>query len=59
MWLTKHENRIIKKYLSIKISFLSKNKLKNATEKNMIIVDTICKIVKFISTKFKTQCNKC
>ena len=25
----------------------------------MIIADTTCKIVKFISTKLETQCNKC
>ena len=25
----------------------------------MIVADTPCKTVKFISTKFETQCNKC
>ena len=25
----------------------------------MIIADTNCKTVEFVSTKFKTQCNKC
>ena len=59
MWLTKHENRINKSYSSIKISLLSKNKLKNTIEKDMIIADTNYKIVEFVSTKFETQCNKC
>ena len=59
MWLTKHENRINKSYSSIKISFSSKNDLKNAIEKSMIVADTQCKTVEFISTKFETQCNKC
>ena len=59
MWLTKHENRINKRYSSIKISFLSKNELKNAIKKDMIVVDTTCKTVEFINTKLETQCNKC
>ena len=59
MWLTKHENRINKNYFSIKISLSSKNELKSAIEKDMIIADTNCKIVEFVNTKFETQCNKC
>ena len=59
MWLTKHENRINKSYSSIKFSLSSKNELKTAIEKDIIIADTNCKIVEFISTKFETQCNKC
>ena len=37
----------------------TKNELKNAIEKDMIIEDTMCKTVEFISTKPETQCNKC
>ena len=59
MWLTTHKNRINKRYSSIKILFLSKKKFKNAIEKDMIIADTTCKTIEFISTKFETQCNKC
>ena len=59
MWLTKHENRINKSYSSIKISLSSKNELKNAIEKGMIIAGTNCNTVKFVSTKPETQCNKC
>ena len=59
MWLTKHENRINKSYSSIKILFSSKNDLKNAIEKSIIVADTQCKIVEFISTKLETRCNKC
>ena len=59
MWLTKHENRINKSYSSIKISLSSKNELKNAIEKDMIIAGTNCKTVEFVSTKPETQCNKC
>ena len=59
MWLTKQENRINKSYSSIKISLSTKNELKNAIEKNMIIAETMCKTIEFISTKPETQCNKC
>ena len=33
--------------------------MKNAIEKDMIIVKTMCKTVELISTTFETQCNKC
>ena len=59
MWLTKQENRINKSYSFIKISLSTKNELKNAIEKGMIIAETMCKTIEFISTKFETQCNKC
>ena len=59
MWLIQHENGIHKRYLSIKISFSSRNDLKNTIEKRMIIADTQWKTVEFISTKSETQCNKC
>ena len=54
MWLTKQKNRITKSYLSIKIALTTKNDLKNAIGKDMIIAETMCKTVKFISTKFET-----
>ena len=59
MWLIKHENRINKRYSSIKVSFSSRNDLKNAIEKSIILAETQFKIVEFISTKSETQCNKC
>ena len=59
MWLTKHENQINKSYSSMKISFSSKNDLKNGIQKSMIVAGTQCKTVKFISTKPETQYNKC
>ena len=59
MCLTKLENRINKSYSSIKISLSSKNELKNAIEKDIIIADTNCKTVEFVNTKLETQCNKC
>ena len=59
MKLTKQKNRINESYSFIKISLLTKSDLKNVIEKNMIIADTMCRIVEFISTKFETQCNKC
>ena len=59
MWLTKQKNRINKSYLSIKISLTAKNDLKNTIEKDIIIAETICKIVEFVNTKLETQCNKC
>ena len=54
MWLTKHENRMNKNYSSIKISLSSKNELKSAIEKGMIIAGTNDKTVKFVSTKPET-----
>ena len=33
--------------------------MKNVIEKDMIIAETMCKTVEFISTKIETQCNKC
>ena len=59
MWLTKHENRINKRCSSIKLLVSLKDELNNAIEKDIIVADTTCKTVEFISTKLETQCNKC
>ena len=53
MWLTKHENQINKRYSSIKISFSSRNDLKNAIEKGMIVAGTQCKTVDLSAQNLK------
>ena len=58
MKLRKQENRINKSYSFIKTSLSTKNDLQNVDEKDIIIANTMCKIVELINTKFKTQCNK-